>query len=218
MYPRSDILLVSLGTGLIHQRIPYKSERAWGLFKWAQPIMKVVFDGVNRSVDTHLAQLLREDRYFRFQVELQQGSMDDATPWNIRELRLRAEYILYHDKARIEELCALLGTGRSSDRRGRDDLEVTRVHSMHVGHRPRLLGYGTGNTAGDTQSLGDRDLGARSPHGPGPYPPLGLHASYQASAVGGGRRGPCGNGVGPRACSVRPGLGNHRSRGGVSDT
>jgi len=126
MYPRSDILLVSLGTGMIHQRIPYTSERGWGLFKWAQPIMKVVFDGVSRSVDTHLAQLLREDRYFRFQVELQQSSMDDATPWSIRELKLRAEYILYHDKGRIDELCELLSTGAAPAASRTAALEIAR--------------------------------------------------------------------------------------------
>ncbi len=110
MYPRSDILLVSLGTGAVHQRVPYTGDKGWGLFKWAQPIMKVVLDGVSKSVDDHLRQLLRSDRYFRFQVELQKGSMDDASPWTIRELTLRAEYLLYHDKSRIEELCALLST------------------------------------------------------------------------------------------------------------
>ncbi len=108
MYPRSDILLVSLGTGDVHQRVPYTGEKGWGLFKWAQPIMKVILDGVSKSVHSHLRQLLREDRYFRFQVELQKGPMDDASPWTIRELTLRAEYLLYHEKNRIEELCALL--------------------------------------------------------------------------------------------------------------
>jgi len=45
--------------------------------------------------------------------------MDDATPWNTREPKLHVEYILYQDKACIEELCALLSTGRSPDwRRG----------------------------------------------------------------------------------------------------
>ena len=49
-----DFLVVSLGTGELTRSIPYDDAKDWGLAKWAQPIMGVVFDGVSDAVDYQL--------------------------------------------------------------------------------------------------------------------------------------------------------------------
>ena len=112
-----DLLVVSLGTGELTRPIPYDDARGWGLAKWAQPILGVVFDGVSDTVDYQLGRLCRDDRnrlsrYLRLQVRLDEGSddMDNATQGNIHVLRLLAEELIRDKDAELTELCeALVG-------------------------------------------------------------------------------------------------------------
>jgi patatin-like phospholipase/acyl hydrolase len=110
MYPRRDVILASLGTGSSLNPILYDDASGWGLAKWAQPILAIVFDGVSAAVDEQLACLLPHTRYFRFQTELRKctGKLDDARASHIRKLQLRAERLLSREKDRILELCQLL--------------------------------------------------------------------------------------------------------------
>ncbi len=109
-----DILLVSLGTGVLTRRLPFNEVTGWGLARWAQPILNVVFDGVSSTVDYQLQQLLPSKpdgaRYLRFQTRLDEGSddMDDAGKTNLRVLRLLAESLIRDKKSTIEALVAQL--------------------------------------------------------------------------------------------------------------
>jgi uncharacterized protein len=98
MFPKSkEILLVSLGTGFLTNRIAYNQAKDWGLTSWAQPILNVVFDGVDDTVDYQLDKILAADqadkRYYRFQVRIDEnnGQLDNVSNKNLRELRLLAE-------------------------------------------------------------------------------------------------------------------------------
>lgn len=112
-----DFVVVSLGTGELTRRIPYDDAKGWGLAKWAQPILGVVFDGVSDTVDFQLGQLCRDEHtrvssYLRLQVRLDEGSddMDNATRGNLRVLRLLAEELVRSKDAEIDDVCqALLG-------------------------------------------------------------------------------------------------------------
>lgn len=116
MWPgEDDFLVVSLGTGELTRRIPYAEAKGWGLAKWAQPILGVVFDGVSDTVDFQLGQLCREEgnrvsRYLRLQVRLDEGSddMDNATKGNIHILRLLAEELIRDRETEIATMCARL--------------------------------------------------------------------------------------------------------------
>jgi patatin-like phospholipase/acyl hydrolase len=46
-----DILVVSLGTGELTRPLYYDQSKWWGVGRWAQPILSVVFDGVSDAVD-----------------------------------------------------------------------------------------------------------------------------------------------------------------------
>jgi uncharacterized protein len=111
---RDDFLLVSLGTGTLTRPIPYDEAKDWGLARWAQPILDVVFDGVSDTVDYQLQQLCRKqehvERYFRFQVQLDEGSddMDDASKTNLRALRLLAEGLIREREKELDDLCEQL--------------------------------------------------------------------------------------------------------------
>lgn len=84
-----DILVVSLGTGELRHPIKYADARNWGQLEWARPILDVVLQGSQATVDYQLQQLLEADKtYFRFQLELSEDSqaMDNARPDNIKRL------------------------------------------------------------------------------------------------------------------------------------
>jgi uncharacterized protein len=110
-----DFLVVSLGTGELTRSIPYDQAKNWGLARWAQPILGVVFDGVSDAVDYQLADLCadeetRVDQYFRFEVVLTEGNddMDDASRTNIRVLKLLADRLVDRRAADLEQLCKVL--------------------------------------------------------------------------------------------------------------
>lgn len=91
---RSDasITVVSLGTGEIRSPLRYGSACVWGQVEWAQPVIDVVLQGSNSTVDYQLQQLLQADgpspTYFRYQVELSRGSgdMDDASSRHLKSM------------------------------------------------------------------------------------------------------------------------------------
>ena len=113
LFPRAkDFLVLSLGTGVLTRRLPYEEAKGWGLARWAQPILSVVFDGVSDTVSYQLEQLLppdSEDRkhYYRFQTRLNEGNddMDDAGPTNLRVLKLLAEAIIRDNDDDLTVLC-----------------------------------------------------------------------------------------------------------------
>jgi patatin-like phospholipase/acyl hydrolase len=117
----SDILVVSLGTGQLTDRLRYEKVTGWGLMEWARPLIDVVFDGVSDTVDFQLKQLLPrgEDglrRYCRFQSELVEVSdaMDDVTPENMRDLKLLAQTMIDSEEERLSELYEVLGSNERS--------------------------------------------------------------------------------------------------------
>jgi patatin-like phospholipase/acyl hydrolase len=108
-FPDADkILIVSLGTGMRTQRIPYDKAKDWGLAQWVQPLLGVVFDGVDNTVDYQLNTLLSgSGDYFRFQTRLDEGSdeMDNASDENIRVLKLLAERLIREKNDDLQNLC-----------------------------------------------------------------------------------------------------------------
>ena len=111
------VMVVSLGTGQLTDRLRYEEVTGWGLVNWARPLIDVVFDGVSDTVDFQLKQLLPrgEDglrRYYRFQTELVEVSdaMDDVTPKNMRDLKLLAQTMIDSEEERLSELYEVLGS------------------------------------------------------------------------------------------------------------
>lgn len=110
-----EFLVISLGTGELTRPIPYDDARGWGLAKWAQPILGVVFDGVSDTVDFQLGQLSQDDHtrvssYLRLQVRLDEGSddLDNASRGNLHVLRHLAEELVRSNDSRLTEVCELL--------------------------------------------------------------------------------------------------------------
>jgi patatin-like phospholipase/acyl hydrolase len=115
--PVEDIALLSLGTGEYTRPILYEEASGWGLARWAQPILDVVFDGVNDTVDYQVRALMEtlagRDRYCRIQAQLQEGrdSLDDAGETNLKMLKLLAKDLIRRHHRELDDWAAFLTAG-----------------------------------------------------------------------------------------------------------
>jgi patatin-like phospholipase/acyl hydrolase len=110
-----DFLVVSLGTGEQLKPLPYDQAKGWGVAHWAKPVLEIVLDGVSSTVDYQMRQILPATpagvpRYFRFQTRLIHGSesIDDASPENLRGLKLQGEALARDREADLNTLADLL--------------------------------------------------------------------------------------------------------------
>jgi uncharacterized protein len=110
-----DVVVVSLGTGEFKRPIKYGDATNWGQLEWAQPIINIVLNGSNSTVDYQLQQMLQYDgpnrSYFRFQLEFgQDTSIDDASDSNLKYLMDLARAYLSQPETQdtLAELCTLL--------------------------------------------------------------------------------------------------------------
>jgi patatin-like phospholipase/acyl hydrolase len=111
----SGYLIVSLGTGELNHSFPYEDARNWGLAKWAVPMLDIVFDGVSKTVDYQLRQLLPDasgqcPRYFRFQTTLDghNRGLDDASPANLTALKALAYELIEEKSDDLNQICEVL--------------------------------------------------------------------------------------------------------------
>lgn len=111
----TDVLVVSLGTGVLTRRLPYDEAVGWGAAQWVLPIISVLMDGNSETVDYQMRTVLGAEagtkkRYYRFQIKLNEGmdDMDDASRTNIRVLKLLGEELVGQSSEALEQVCKLL--------------------------------------------------------------------------------------------------------------
>jgi uncharacterized protein len=118
-----DIRVVSIGTGKPPQTqgdsdgipVSYEQARAWGVARWARPVLHVVFDGVEQTAEWQLKRLCPADdsgtlRYHRLQSPLPTANhaLDDASPRNLDRLLADAGTLLEREGSALDEICAQL--------------------------------------------------------------------------------------------------------------
>jgi hypothetical protein len=112
----AGVLMVSLGTGQQGWSLDFHEATEWGAVEWAGPLIGMVLDGSNFTVDYQLRQLLQTDAppqmYYRFQVTLDgaTGGIDDASDANLNHLTDLTQAYLKDPatQASLTELCAQL--------------------------------------------------------------------------------------------------------------
>jgi patatin-like phospholipase/acyl hydrolase len=120
-----DVLVVSLGTGTITRRIPYKRAKHWGLAGWARKILDVVFDGVSETIDYQTRQLCDAvdhaggfcsfpagtRHYYRFQPRLgseDEQRLDEADADHVHQLKLVAIDLINQERDALKQVCDAL--------------------------------------------------------------------------------------------------------------
>lgn len=114
-YPENEsFLMLSLGTGELTRRLPYDKAKDWGAAHWGQQVFTLMCDGSSDMVDHQLGILLQPQtngrrQYYRFQARLDNNEdLDDASPENIRELKLLAEHVIQSNRSALRHLCQQL--------------------------------------------------------------------------------------------------------------
>jgi patatin-like phospholipase/acyl hydrolase len=125
--PLSEILVVSLGTGTAIRKFSREIEE-WGLIKWIEPLISMVFSGQSEVIDYQMEHLLSNEQYYRFQPVYQANEakggkkheylsqhiihvnddMDDASRDNICNLKKAAEIFIETQDKKLESLCKQL--------------------------------------------------------------------------------------------------------------
>lgn len=113
---RSEIIMVSLGTGIATRTIKHEEAKNWGTIGWVRQILSVMMDGSADAIDYHLGRLLpstkgnKNQRYFRFDDELDIGydDLDNTDHTNLFALMYKAEQILDKQSSELDRLLPLL--------------------------------------------------------------------------------------------------------------
>ena len=92
-------LVLSLGTGSQTRPIEYVDAKDWGIVQWARPILGVVFDGVEDTVEFQLATMIDgwpRSQVLRIQARLDVGKddLDDASRTNLAALHTVADGLI----------------------------------------------------------------------------------------------------------------------------
>jgi patatin-like phospholipase/acyl hydrolase len=88
----ADMLLLSLGTGIIEKQYLYRAVKDWGLIEWIRPVIDIMMSGVSETVHHQLIQIFNsvnmEESYLRIAPDLSNASpeMDEAGSANIEAL------------------------------------------------------------------------------------------------------------------------------------
>lgn len=116
-YDASDVLSLSLGTGILTRPLPYRRIRSWGLLRWARPLVNIVFDAGTSTVDFQATALARTTsdvaEHLRLDVPLVTVSddIDDASPDNLRALVDLADRLVSERSAELERVAETLVAG-----------------------------------------------------------------------------------------------------------
>jgi uncharacterized protein len=107
--PGAELVMLSLGTGELTRRLPYREVKGWGLVQWGRAILNVVFDGVSDATDDEAHEIVG-DRYWRLQTALSQANddLDDASERNLAALRRQGERLIEDRTREIDAVCAAL--------------------------------------------------------------------------------------------------------------
>ncbi|WP_333023692.1 patatin-like phospholipase family protein [Wolbachia endosymbiont of Pentidionis agamae] len=108
LFPDSDIVLFSIGTGRLPNATNINSKR-YGKITWIKPLLDIMFSSSIDAVDYELHKIL-ECEYIRIQSPLKMASieMDNATTENIKNLKKEAQVMISNNQQAIEKLCKMV--------------------------------------------------------------------------------------------------------------
>jgi hypothetical protein len=104
--------MVSIGTGALQPEPVMEAARNWGLAQWARPIVDTVLDGVSKTVDYQMQELMGKRSegtfdYYRFQAHLTASSqtLDNASAETLAELKKIALESIRDRSAQLDQVC-----------------------------------------------------------------------------------------------------------------
>ena len=116
-WAEDDLVIVSLGTGEHNRSYAYADAKNWGAFSWispgnGSPILSILMQGQVSTVSYQMRSIFGtpKGRYFRIDGKLMNASddLDDASPENIKRLKVEAGNIITANAASLDAIVAAL--------------------------------------------------------------------------------------------------------------
>ncbi|RDD33827.1 Patatin [Wolbachia endosymbiont of Cylisticus convexus] len=106
LFPNEEIVLVSIGTGRLSNRIKY---RKLGKIAWIKPLLDVMFASSLDVVNYQMSNVM-DEKYIRIQSQLTIASaeMDNVTPKNIKFLQHEANAMIEENQKVVDKFCDVL--------------------------------------------------------------------------------------------------------------
>ncbi|NGZ20107.1 MULTISPECIES: patatin-like phospholipase family protein [unclassified Wolbachia] len=106
LFPNEEIILVSIGTGRLSNRIKY---RKLGKIAWIKPLLDVMFASSLDVVNYQMSNVM-DDKYIRIQSHLTIASaeMDNVTPKNIKFLQKEANAMIEDNQKVVDKFCDIV--------------------------------------------------------------------------------------------------------------
>jgi len=123
LFEDAEPYVVSLGTGDTQKRISWGESKGWGVARWAQPVLDVIFDGVSDTVEYELKHFLgpaHAGRHYRLQVALPSTvdpGLDVASSENVAALIGLAKELVAQKSADLKQICQDLAAHHPAVRR-----------------------------------------------------------------------------------------------------
>lgn len=114
-YPGAkDMLILSLGTGIIEKQYKHDAIKDWGMIEWIRPLIDIMMSGVSETVHHQLVQIFdsvdKEDSYLRISPDLGDASpeMDEAIDLNIHNLVKAGDLAIEANRIKLDRLASKL--------------------------------------------------------------------------------------------------------------
>lgn len=113
-----NVLLLSLGTGIVKRPYDYESAKDWGLARWIHPVIDIMMSALAETVDYELRKIFAANdvkhHYLRIAPELGDATsdLDDARTENMRALLAAGQEAAQQHKAELKAFVqALVASG-----------------------------------------------------------------------------------------------------------
>jgi len=112
LFENAEPYVVSLGTGDTTKRIRWEESKGWGVARWAQPVLDVIFDGVSDTVEYELDHFLgtvHPGSHHRIQTRLPPSvdpGMDIASAENLEALLALARRVVADHSVELDQICS----------------------------------------------------------------------------------------------------------------
>jgi patatin-like phospholipase/acyl hydrolase len=111
----SDLLVLSVGTGLAKIQYDFDDAKGWGLASWTKPLIDIVASSNSETVDYQLRQLYESmnvaEQYVRINPQLPvdvEPEIDNAKPENLRALKELGIFTAEAYEDKVDEFVKLL--------------------------------------------------------------------------------------------------------------
>lgn len=94
LWPNEEILLMSLGTGMLSSPNTFDKIKNWSILQWIEPLIVHSLDGNSKCIDYQLTQLLGNRLYARYSPDIKGVPFDDSSEQALNNL-MNSTYRLF---------------------------------------------------------------------------------------------------------------------------